>query len=140
MTQQSQGSAIVNRMMKDDAFSRWLGIEVIESGPGLSVLRMKVRAEMMNGFGVGHGGITFSLADSALAFASNAHGRLSLALEVSISFPTPVHEGDTLTAHAEELSLTNRTGLYLITVTNQHEEKVAVFKGTVYRTSKEWEV
>ncbi|MCB0397802.1 MAG: hotdog fold thioesterase [Flavobacteriales bacterium] len=129
---------IVQRMMKEDAFSQWLGIEVLESGPGISRLQMKIRPEMINGFGVGHGGIAFSLADSALAFASNAHGRLSLALDVSISFPAPVREGDILTAHAEQLALTERTGLYLIRVTNQDHRTVAIFKGTVYRTAKEW--
>ena len=95
---------------------------------------------MVNGFGLAHGGIAFSLADSALAFASNAYGRLSVALDCSISFPVAVKVGDELTATANELSLTNRTATYLIEVTNQKNEKVAFFKGTVYRTSKVWEV
>lgn len=95
---------------------------------------------MCNGFGIIHGGITFSLADSALAFASNAHGRLSVALECSISYPNAVKVGDVLTAEATEVSLTNKIGIYNIPVTNQNDEIVGVFKGSVYRTSKEWEV
>jgi len=108
--------------------------------PGYCVLKMKIRDEMVNGFDIVHGGIAFSLADSALAFASNAHGRLSVALEVAISYPRSVKKGDELTATAEEFSLTNKIGIYNITITNQKDENVALFKGTVYRTSKEWEV
>ena len=131
---------IVDKMFDQDAFSQWLGIEVVQAEQGKSVLRMKIRNEMVNGFGLAHGGIAFSLADSALAFASNAYGRLSVALDCSISFPVAVKVGDELTATANELSLTNRTATYLIEVTNQKNEKVAFFKGTVYRTSKVWEV
>ena len=93
---------------------------------------------MLNGFGSTHGGICFSLADSALAFASNAHGRLSVALDCSITFTVAVKEGDVLTCETKELSLTNKTGTYLIEVKNQKNENVAFFKGTVYRTGKEW--
>ncbi len=125
-------------MMHHDRFSQWLGIECLVMEAGKSVIRLKVRDEMVNGFGIAHGGIAFSLADSALAFASNAYGRLSVALECSISYPAPVHVGDVLTASAEELSMTNKIGLYHITIINQKNEKVAFFKGSVYRTSKEY--
>lgn len=131
---------IVNRMYESDAFSKWLGIEIIESEEGRCKLKMTVREEMCNGFGIIHGGVTFSLADSALAFASNAHGRLSVALECSISFPNAVNVGDVLIAEATEVSLTNKIGIYNIPVTNQKGEVVGVFKGSVYRTSKEWKV
>lgn len=131
---------IVNKMMETDAFSQWLGIEILESEKGNCKLQMTVRPEMCNGFGIIHGGITFSLADSALAFASNAHGRLSVALECSISYPNAVKVGDVLTANAAEVSLTNKIGIYNIPVTNQNNEIVGVFKGSVYRTSKEWEI
>ncbi len=131
---------IVDKMYNDDAFSRWLGIERILIEQGHCILKMKVRDEMVNGFGIAHGGIAFSFADSALAFASNAYGKLSVALECSISFPVAVKVGDVLTCEAKELSLTNRTGTYLIELVNQKNEKVAFFKGTVYRTSKEWDV
>jgi acyl-CoA thioesterase len=129
---------VVDTMFEKDWFSQWLGIERVLIEQGHCILRMKVRKEMMNGFGSAHGGITFSFADSALAFASNAYGRLSVALECSISFPVAVRENDVITCEAKELSLTNKTGTYLIEVKNQKDEKVAFFKGTVYRTSKEW--
>lgn len=129
---------VVDQMFDNDLFSQWLGIERVVVVQGKSVLRMTVRNEMVNGFGIVHGGIAFSLADSALAFASNAYGRLSVALECSISYPVAVNVGDVLTASAEEISLTNKTGVYLITVTNQKNQKVAFFKGTVFRTSKEY--
>lgn len=131
-------TAIVNKMMETDAFSQWLGIKILASEKGSCKLQMQVRPEMCNGFGIIHGGVTFSLADSALAFASNAHGRLSVALECSISYPNAVNVGDVLTAEATEVSLSNKIGIYNIPVTNQKGEIVGAFKGTVYRTSKEW--
>ncbi len=129
---------IVDKMYDNDWFSQWLGIERVLIEQGHCILKMTVRKEMLNGFGSAHGGICFSFADSALAFASNAHGRLSVALDCNISFPVAVREGDVLTAEAKELSLTTKTGTYLIEVKNQKHENVAFFKGTVYRTSKEW--
>ena len=129
---------IVDKMYDNDWFSQWLGIERVLIEQGHCILKMKIRKEMLNGFGSTHGGITFSFADSALAFASNAHGRLSVALDCNISFPVAVKEGDVLTCEAKELSLTAKTGTYLIEVKNQKNENVAFFKGTVYRTSKEW--
>jgi|ERR1051325_11022172 acyl-CoA thioesterase len=131
---------IVDKMLKEDEFSRWLGIEKVLSEQGHCILKMKIRKEMVNGFGISHGGVAFSLADSALAFASNAYGRLSVALECSISFAVPVNIDDELTCEATELSITNRTATYHMVITNQKKEKVAFFKGTVYRTSKNWEV
>ena len=129
---------VVDKMLEGDRFSEWLGIKKIVSDPGHCILTMKIRKEMVNGFGIAHGGICFSFADSALAFASNAYGRLSVALECSISFPVAVNVGDELKCEAKELSLTNKTGTYLIEIFNQKKEKVAIFKGTVYRTSKNW--
>jgi acyl-CoA thioesterase len=129
---------IVDKMMLTDRFSQWLGIEILVADKGYSKIKMIVRKEMVNGFDIIHGGVTFSFADSALAFASNAHGRLSVALEVSISFPASVKVGDTLIAEAIEFNCSNKIAIYNITVTNQHNEKVALFKGTVYRTSKVW--
>ncbi|MBI1287827.1 MAG: hotdog fold thioesterase [Flavobacteriales bacterium] len=131
---------VVDRMYNNDPFSKWLGIERVEDGAGSSVLRMIVRKEMLNGFDIAHGGITYSLADSALAFASNGHGIQSVSIETSISHTKPVKEGDQLTAVAIEKNLTKKIGIYEIEVKNQREEIVALFKGTVYRTGKEWEV
>ena len=129
---------IINKMFDQDAFSQWLGIKIVEVSKGNCQLQMPVRSEMLNGFQIAHGGIAYSLADSALAFASNSHGRKSLSVETSISHTVSVKAGEVLTAATEELSLTDKMGVYLITITNQDNQKVAYFKGTVYRTSKEW--
>src|SRR5688572_26439172 len=117
---------IVKRMMQNDQLSQWLGIEVLESHPGWCRLKMTVREEMVNGFGVTHGGITYCLADSALAFSSNSHGRKSMSIETSISHTRKVMTGDVLTVVSREQSLTNRLGIYEMTVTNQRNEVVAL--------------
>lgn len=129
---------VVDRMYNHDPFSQWLGIKRVEDAPGKSVLQLTVRPEMLNGFAILHGGITYSLADSALAFAANSHGRMSVSIETSISHVESCKEGDVLTAVAEEQSLSSKIGIYHIEVTNQDGKKVALFKGTVYRTSKDW--
>ena len=134
----SNPQKIINKMLDQDAFSHWLGIKIVEVSEGNCQLQMPVRSEMLNGFQIAHGGIAYSLADSALAFASNSHGRKSLSVETSISHTVSVKEGNVLTAATEELSLSDKIGVYLITITNQDNQKVAYFKGTVYRTSKEW--
>ncbi len=127
---------VVAHMMQHDLFSQWLGIEVLEIKDGYSKIKMSVRKEMINGFGIVHGGIAFSLADSAFAFACNNRNVLSVALDTSINFIKPVHVDDTLTAEAKELHNGKSTGLYHITIANQKEHVVAVFKGTCYRTGK----
>ncbi|MCS5641328.1 MAG: hotdog fold thioesterase [Candidatus Marinimicrobia bacterium] len=134
----SNSKKIVNKMFDKDAFSQWLGIEIIEVKDGYCELKMTVRKEMLNGFQIAHGGIAYSLADSALAFASNSHGRKSLSVETSISHTVSVKKDDVLIAMTEELSLSDNIGVYLISITNQKKQEVAHFKGTVYRTSKEW--
>ena len=101
---------------------------------------MIVRKEMLNGFGIAHGGITYSLADSALAFSANGYGIQSVSLETSISHTKPVKEGDVLRTKVTEESLTSKIGIYTIHIYNQENVNVALFKGTVYRTGKEWEV
>jgi acyl-CoA thioesterase len=140
MTEKTLSERVVDRMYDQDWFSQWLGIERVEVSPGRCVLRMAIRKEMLNGFAIAHGGITYSLADSALAFASNGHGRKAVSVETSISHTAPLREGDEITAIAEEVSLTDKIGIYHITVTDSAGKKVALFKGTVYRTGKEWEV
>ncbi|HEU4717012.1 MAG TPA: hydroxyphenylacetyl-CoA thioesterase PaaI [Bacteroidia bacterium] len=129
---------VVSKMYDNDWFSQWLGIERVKVEPGNCILKMKVRKEMLNGFGIAHGGITYSLADSALAFASNSHGRMAVSVETSISHTEPLREDDEITATAEEMSLSNKIAIYNVTVKNQKNEIVALFKGTVYRTGKEW--
>ena len=127
---------VVEKMMQTDQFSKWLGIEILEIKDGYSKLTMIVRKEMINGFGTAHGGIAFSLADSAFAFACNSDGKMTVALDVSISYPKAVKENDILFAEAKQITKTNRTGLYLIEIKNQHNELVALFKGTCYKTEK----
>lgn len=129
-------AAVVDHMMKHDLFSQWLGIEVVNITEGYSKIRMTVRPEMINGFGIVHGGIAFSVADSAFAFACNNRNNLSVALDTSINFTKPVHVGDILTAEAKELHNGKSTGLYHITITNQKDHVIALFKGTCFRTHK----
>ncbi|HAQ71779.1 hotdog fold thioesterase [Salibacteraceae bacterium] len=140
MKDESIAKKVVDRMFNNDPFSQWLGIERLEDGAGCSVLKMTIRKDMLNGFDIAHGGITYSLADSALAFASNGHGRMAVSVETSISHTESLKEGDVITAVAEEKSLSNKIGVYHITITNQENKTVALFKGTVYRTGKDWEV
>ena len=127
---------VVDHMMHHDRFSQWLGITVLDIKEGYSRIRMVVRAEMVNGFGIVHGGVTFSLADSAFAFACNNRNEISVALDTAINFLKPVHVGDELEAEAKELHNGKSTGLYHIQITNQHHHVVAVFKGTCFRTRK----
>ena len=134
--QMTKPQDVVSHMMKNDLFSQWLGIEIVEIREGYSKIQMTLRKEMINGFDVIHGGIAFSLADSAFAFACNNRNNLSLALDTNISFTKTTRPGDKLTAEAKELHNGRSTGLYLITVTNQNAEQVALFKGTCFRTGK----
>ena len=99
----TEARRVVDHMMQHDRFSQWLGIEVLEVTTGHSIIRMKVREEMVNGFGIAHGGIAFSLADSAFAFACNNRNQLSVALDTSINFTKEVRVGDVLTAEATEI-------------------------------------
>ncbi|MBC7867145.1 MAG: hydroxyphenylacetyl-CoA thioesterase PaaI [Gloeobacteraceae cyanobacterium ES-bin-316] len=127
---------VVAHMMEHDLFSKWLGIQVLEVREGYSKIEMLVRPEMINGFGIVHGGVTFSLADSCFAFACNNRNVLSVALDTAINFIKPVHVGDVLTAEAKEIHNGKSTGLYHISISNQKQHVVAMFKGTCYRTGK----
>ena len=127
---------VVDRMIAKDEFSQWLGVKVVDVGVGRAVVRMTVRPEMVNGFGVAHGGIVFAFADSAHAFATNSNGEISVAVDCSISYPAATRPGDVLTATAVEQSSTNRLGFCDITVRNQDDVIVGHFRGTVYRTHK----
>lgn len=135
-SEQELAERIVKGMTSRDGFSAWLGVKLLEVGPASARLQMKVRRDMLNGFGVCHGGVTFSLADSALAFASNGHGTVTMSISNSISYAEPVHEGDVLTASATQKSASNRIAFFDVDVRNQHDVSVAHFHGTVYRTAK----
>lgn len=134
--QDKKANDVVAHMMKHDLFSQWMGIEVLEIKEGYSKIKMNVRPEMINGFGIVHGGVAFSFADSAFAFACNNRNVLSVALDTSINFLKPVHVGDELIAEAFEIHNGRSTGLYQIRIFNQHQHEVAVFKGTCFRTNK----
>ncbi len=130
-------NTIVDYMYQHDAFSQWLGIRRIAEGEGHCTLEMEVRREMANGFGIAHGAMTYALADSALAFASNARGRKAVSIETSINHLKPVMAGDVITAVAEEISLGHKLAIYHIRVT-RGQDLVALFKGVVYRKEEEW--
>ena len=135
----SVSEQIVNQGMYDnDAFSQWLGIELVDIEFGECTARMKVRDEMLNGFKIAHGGITYSLADSVFAFATNSIGQQAVSIETSISHTGKVVSGDILTAKSKRIHKTRRFASYLVSVTNQNDDLVASFKGTVYYTGKDW--
>jgi acyl-CoA thioesterase len=127
---------VVNHMIENDAFSKWMGVEILEIREGYSRIKMRIRKEMVNGFGIVHGGIPFSLADSAFAFACNNRNNLSVALDCAITFTKAINLEDELTAEAKEIHNGRSTGVYTIAITNQLDQQVALFKGTCFRTSK----
>ncbi len=126
-------------MMAEDFFSQWLGIEVLEINEGHCKLKLTVRKDMLNGFGIAHGGITYCMADSALAFASNSYGNQCVSIETSISHTSKVKEGDILTAEAKELNRGHKIAIYEVSILNQDNKNVGLFKGTVFNTEKKWE-
>lgn len=129
---------IVNKMMANDKFSQWMNLTILNASPGKVNVSCQITPDMLNGFDIAHGGIAYSLADSALAFSSNAHGRQAVSVETSISHVQKVFENDTLRTDVNEVSLNHKIGIYHITIYNQHDVEVAHFKGTVYRSSEEW--
>lgn len=129
-------SPVLKALIDRDHYSRWLGLIIDDYGLGFCKLHFTIRQEMLNGFGIVHGGIVFSAADSAFAFACNSHGRLSVALDVQISFIRSAKQGDVLFVDAKEIHLGNKTSFYDIAITNELKEIVATFKSTAYRTSR----
>ena len=131
---------IVLHMLKNDAFSQWLGIELVKVEEGQCSLRCKITDEMLNGYNIAHGGILFSLADSAIAFASATYGRIAVAIDHSISFIKKAVSGDILSIKAEAVSMGFKTGVIRVEIKNQKDELVAVVKGAVYRTDEMFEL
>ena len=129
---------IVQHMMDGDAMSQWLGIDVLESGPGLCTCRMTVREEMVNGFGIAHGAITYALADSTLAFAVNAQGQHAVSVTSTIQHLAAVQVGDVLTARAIPRADGGRIAHVDVEVTNQHGDRVAWLTATGYKRSSSW--
>ena len=130
-SQKSNATFIIDTMMEKDYFSQWLGIERMEEREGFCKLKMTIRKEMCNGFEIAHGGISYSIADSALAFASNSRGRQAVSFESSITHIKPLKTGDTILAIAEEKNIGNRIGVYEVRVEKENGELVALFKGLV---------
>ncbi len=137
MSHDNKAADITGLMLQHDRFTQWLGIELLAVDKGYCRLQMMIRDEMCNGFGIAHGGICFSVADSALAFASNSHGKKAVSIETSISHLQPLYPGDRIVATAKEKSLRNHIALYEVSV-EKDDQLVALFKGTVYRKEQNW--
>lgn len=133
-----KGSKIPYKMLSQDAYSQWLGIEILECEIGRCKVAMKVRPEMLNSMKKAHGGITYSLADTAFGFAANTHGKFAVSIETSINHIEAVNEGDYLVAESVIEKVNNKLGFNIIEV-KRGDEMVALFKGVVYRTQKDWE-
>jgi acyl-CoA thioesterase len=132
-----EGTKIPYKMLSLDAYSQWLGIEILECEIGRCKVAMTVRKEMLNSMNKAHGGITYSLADTAFGFATNTHGRFAVSIETSINHIEAVNEGDYLVAESVIEKVNNKLGFNIIEV-KRGNELVALFKGVVYRTAKEW--
>ncbi len=137
---QNYPSQIVHHLLKNDPFSQWMEVEILEVKEGFCKIRCFVRDEMVNGFYVTHGGILFSLADTALAFSAATFGRVALALDNSISFTKKSTAGNQIIATSTCINLTHKTGVFECKITNSSEELLAIMKATVYRTSEEFNV
>lgn len=130
---------VVDRMLANDHYSQWLGINLIDVGLGYAKIDMKIRGEMLNGFGIAHGGISFSFADSAFAFASNSRGQYAYSVSTDINHLQKVFENDVLFAEAKEEFYNGKIGKYRVEITNQDQAIVAIFNGMVYVSKKKWE-
>lgn len=132
------GEKIPHKMLSQDAFSTWLGIEILECEIGRCKVAMTIRKEMLNSMNKAHGGISYALADTAFGFAANTHGNYAVSIETSINHIEALNEGDYLVAESVIENVKNKLGFNIIEV-KRGEELVALFKGVVYRTSKSWE-
>ncbi|WP_417289862.1 PaaI family thioesterase [Corallibacter sp.] len=133
-----KGEQIPHKMLSQDAFSTWLGIEILECEIGRCRVAMTVRKEMLNSMGKAHGGISYALADTAFGFAANTHGKFAVSIETSINHIEALNEGDYLVAESVIENVKNRLGFNIVEV-KRGDELVALFKGVVYRTSKSWD-
>ncbi len=128
--------AVFQKMMSTDYCSQWMGIEPILIEEGHCKIKMTVKKEMLNGYGILHGGMAFTFADSAFAFASNSYGRLALSINGNMSYAKSAKEGDILIAEAKPLNVTHKTADFDVNVMNEAGEIFYYFRGTVYRSSK----
>jgi acyl-CoA thioesterase len=133
-----KGEDIPYKMLSQDVFSQWLGIEILECEIGRCKVAMTVRKDMLNSMDKAHGGISYALADTAFGFAANTHGRYAVSIETSVNHIEALNEGDYLVAESVIEKVNNKLGFNVIEV-KRGDELVALFKGIVYRTQKEWE-
>ena len=137
MTKQNElAEAVFQKMMSNDYCSQWMGIEPILIEEGHCKIKMTVKKEMLNGYGILHGGMAFTFADSAFAFASNSYGRLAVSINGNMSYAKSAKEGDVLIAEAKPLNVTHKTADFDVNVMNEAGEIFYYFRGTVYRSSK----
>ncbi|SCX90564.1 acyl-CoA thioesterase [Nonlabens sp. Hel1_33_55] len=133
-----EGTKIPAKMLSLDPFSKWLGIEIISVEVGRVKLGMTIRPEMLNSMGKAHGGITYALADSAFGFTSNTHGKKAVSIETSINHIEALEAGDYITAECTLDKTKTKVGFNIVEV-KKGDELVALFKGVVYRTNRDWE-
>ncbi|MEX0997571.1 MAG: hotdog fold thioesterase [Flavobacteriaceae bacterium] len=133
-----EGNKIPENMLSLDAFSQWLGIEILECEIGRCKVGLTIRKDMLNSMNKAHGGITYSLADTAFGFSANTFGKYAVSIETSINHIVALEEGDYITAESVIEETKNKLGFHIIEV-KKGNEMVALFKGVVYRTSKDWE-
>ena len=134
----NQARYVFNKMFKEDHCSQWMGIEPVLIDDGHCILKMKVKKDMLNGFGILHGGIAYAFADSAFAFAANSYGRMSVSINGSMNYSKSAHLGDKLEAEAKVISLNNKTADFDVEIKNVNtDDKLYFFRGTVFRTTKD---
>jgi len=133
-----QGEKIPYKMLSQDPFSTWLGIQIEECEIGRCRVGLTIRKEMLNSMGKAHGGISYALADTAFGFAANTHGKYAVSIETSINHIEALEEGDYIVAESVIEKVKNKLGFNIIEV-KRGEELIALFKGVVYRTQKDWE-
>lgn len=129
---------IVDLMLAKDAFSHWMRLEVVSLQEGSCELACTVTPTMLNGFEIAHGGISYAISDSALAFASNSRGHKCVSIETSISHLLPVYSGDRLVATCTEIHRGRTFGIYTVAIRNQNNALISTFKGTVNISSDIW--
>lgn len=132
----NKATKVFNAMIEHDYCSQWLGIKAVSLEEGHCIIKMTVQRDMLNGFGILHGGIAFTFADSAFAFASNSYGRLAVSINGSMSYAKSAKEGEVIFAEARALHVGNKTADFTVDIYNEQKEKLYFFRGTVYRTSK----
>ena len=133
-----EGTTIPYKMLSQDAYSSWLGIEILSCEIGRVKVGMTIRKEMLNSMNKAHGGISYALADTAFGFSANTHGRYAVSIETSINHIEALHLGDYITAEATLVVQKTKVGFNIVEV-KKGDELVALFKGVVYRTNKDWE-